>query len=169
MGNVSLYFWESCIVEPMEMDPEVFTITPLVRTGPYAWAESGEPGIKARHDRGEPVSNLPLSVAVEKKLPEAEGGTDEDGRNANGRMVVWGSVISLTNPVMKFSDLQIDYAVNQFRWLLDREPRGGGIPQIITPVEATQKELTRIRWVTHAGFPGLAVAIGILVWFLRRK
>lgn len=144
---------------------------PLARTGPQSWPETSQfnPGDRARPDaEGEERSEHSVIVAVEKPAT-----SPRDERHKTARLVVWGSAAALTNYVLHpgfLQEGQVQYLVNNFRWLMDRElleiqPKKSA-PR---PPDVSPSTLDKLKWVAILGFPSLGIALGLLTWFLRRK
>ena len=121
-----------------------------------------------------------LAGILTTKLPQAPGATDyilRDWRSAGLRawkIDVWGTSLPFTNAVLQtpyvFQQVQGQYVVNHFRWLLERplldiEPK----KTVVKPLEMTGPALDQLWWVINVGFPAFGVALGLLAWFLRRK
>jgi hypothetical protein len=168
MANVTFRLPDCAPVDPVDKRDPAWTILPLVRSGPASWEEKGPmgPGVNPKPDPPEErVGNLPLVVAVEKPASKNPG--------KRAKLVVWGSVAPFTNAVLNAGglpqELQVQYVANHFRWLAHREMVGIDPQKIsVKPLEMSAEALARLRWVVLAGFPAFGVALGVLVWFLRR-
>jgi hypothetical protein len=168
MANVTFRLPDCAPVDPVDKRDPNWVIVPLVRSGPASWEEKGSigPGVSPKPDPPEErVGNLPLIVAVEKPASKASG--------RRAKLIVWGSAAPFTNAVLFaggiLQDLQIQYVANHFRWLAHRDLVGIDPQKIsVKPLEMSAEALVRLRWVVLAGFPAFGVALGILVWFLRR-
>lgn len=64
-----------------------------------------------------------------------------------------------------------EYAINCYRWLLERE---GDI--VIpakefkaTPLTLKPEEQKKIFWLSILAFPSIGIILGVIVWFFRRK
>ena len=165
MSDGSLLMHDSCTVEPVEKGPGWKTV-PLAQSGPESWGEKGPlgPDARPRPDGDEPRGEQNLIVAVEKSLP----------KGGKGKLVVWGSAIPLTNiglsPGGFVNRLQIQYLVNTFRWLMDREVMEvGSVRMAIEPLQMSPRSVSQVKWITRVAFPLVGVILGILAWLFRRK
>jgi len=133
------------------------TVDALAFSGPES-VLLGEPGL--------PPRAYPLMVAVEQK-PVA-GVTNPRGIM---RMIVTGDSIFLDNQMMDAAANRdfLGYAIN---WLLDRTEFLKDIgPRPITEYRLvmTQTEEQHVNWILLVALPGGVLALGCLVWFVRRK
>lgn len=171
MGNTQIIFPDSCTVDPVDKKDPNWVIADVIRSGARAWAETDRPGGKDRPkwDPGEARGNLPLIVAIEKPVA-----APVDPKKSKARLLVSGSVAGLTNQILApggmVNEHQVQYTVNFFRWLLNREQIELKPPAINQqPVLISPEAMMRVWWVVQVGLPGLGVVLGIVVWFLRRK
>jgi hypothetical protein len=171
MGNSYVVMPESCPVDPEDPQRPDWRVNSLVRSGPQSWEEKGplDPQARPRRDGDERGGNLPLVVAVEKPASRAP-----EGSGKKAKLIVWGSAAALTNAFLSpggaMDSRQVDYVINNFRWLADR----GALEIGPTPVkegfvDIQMPAMVRLRWVVLAGFPLLGVLLGLMTWFLRRK
>ncbi len=171
MQNAAILFPECGTVSPVEKKDPAWRIQDLIRSGPNSWAETWPPapGVRPKPDPGERVGHLPLIVAVEKPA-----GKPRDGKHTKARLLVWGGVIPLANPVLSpggiARELEVLYAVNNFRWVMARETLEiQPLKVSMKPLEMSPAALEKVRWVTLGLFPAVGVLLGLGVWFLRRK
>lgn len=170
MAGAFLTMADSCSVEPLEKGPGWKTV-PLAQSGPESWAEKGPvgPDDRPRPDKDESQGPQNLIVAVEKALPESGSGGPRQAK-----LVVWGSAHPLTNsglsPGGYVNAFQLQYVVNTFRWLMDRETMEvGSRPVRIDPLQMSPRELNQVWWISSVGFPMVGVILGVLAFLFRRK
>jgi hypothetical protein len=169
MANVQFVLPQCCTVDPVLRRDNTWTITPLAAAGPNSWEEKGEVGIsKSKRDADEREGDMKLIVAVEKvaKFPM-------DEKHKMARIVVWGSALPFTNDLLRspavFNNVQGQYVVNHFRWLMDRQLIQEAKDVRRKPVVMSAQALDQLSYVINWGFPAFGIALGLLVWFLRRK
>ncbi len=170
MANAYITMPDSCAVDPVEKGAGWKTV-PLAQSGPESWGEKGPvgPDDRPRPDKDERRGEQNLIVAVEKAVPKAGGG--EPGK---AKLVVWGSVHPLTSPGLSpgghVNQYQLQYVVNAFRWLMDRETMEvGGRGVVVEPIQMSPAAISQVWWIAVVGFPLVGVALGILAFFFRRK
>jgi hypothetical protein len=172
MANVSLLVPDAMPLLPVEKPPRDVTVTPLARSGPQSWEETGatgpdaNPGFDPVNERPGP---LPLVVAAEKAASKSQ-----DPERKKAKLVVWGSVTPFTNSVLFVrgfeQTLQVEYVANNFRWLASREVLGIQPTQVsVKPLELSAGALKRLNLVIQWGFPSFGVLLGVVAWFVRRK
>jgi hypothetical protein len=108
---------------------------------------------------------IPLIAAVEKGA--IQGITADRGAT---RMVVVGESLFLANAAIKY-DSNREFARNAINWLLNRDVLVQGIgsrPIKEYRIAMTTGELSTVRWLLMAGFPGGVLFLGFLVWLRRR-
>jgi hypothetical protein len=108
---------------------------------------------------------IPLAVAVEKGA--IQGLTADRGA---ARLVVVGDSYFLANTVMQV-EANRDFARGAVNWLVNRDVLVQGIGARSVKeyrITMSESELTRVRWLFLAGFPGGVLFIGFLVWLRRR-
>lgn len=115
---------------------------------------------------GVPPRAYPLMVAVEQKPVAGVANT-----RGTMRMVVTGDSIFLSNQSIENAGNRdfLGYAVN---WLLDRSVLLEGIgPRPVTEFRLimTHGQQTNVRWLLLGALPGGVLALGWLVWLVRRK
>jgi len=170
MANMQFLLPSTCTVDPVSKRDANYTITPLAMAGPGSWEEKGDVsvGSNPQPDADERVGNMKVIVAVEKLV------TRKDAKRKTSKIDVWGSSLPFTNALLNnpgvFQNVQGQYVVNHFRWLMERElfdiePK----KVLIKPLEMSGEALSHLKWVVCFGFPAFGVCLGILAWFLRRK
>jgi hypothetical protein len=108
---------------------------------------------------------IPLMVAVEKGA--IQGITLDRGAT---RIVVVGESFFLTNAGIEH-EANRDFARSALHWLLSRDVLLEGIgPRPIKEyrITLTAGELSTLRWLFLAGFPGGVLCLGFVVWLRRR-
>jgi len=113
-----------------------------------------------------PPRSYPLMVAVEQK-PVAGMVTPRGSM----RMVVVGDSLFLGNDCIEAGGNRdfVGFAAN---WLLDRQQLLSGIgPRPVTEFRLllTKPQEQQIRWLLLGVLPGGVLALGCLVWYVRRK
>jgi ABC-type uncharacterized transport system involved in gliding motility auxiliary subunit len=109
--------------------------------------------------------SIPVMVAVEKGA--IQGITADQGA---ARIVVAGDSYFLANAAIQI-EANRDFARNAVNWLLSRDILLQGIgARAIKEYRVTMSpaELTSVRWLFLAGFPGGVLFLGFLVWLRRR-
>jgi hypothetical protein len=170
MANVFFVMPQSCTIDPISKRDANYTITPLTMAGPSSWEEKGEVGAGAnpKPDADERVGGMKVIVTVEKNV------TRKDANRKAAKIDVWGSALPFTNALLQngyvFQNVQGQYIVNHFRWLMERELLDIEPKKVkVRPLEMSAEALTNLRWVVCFAFPGFGICLGILAWFLRRK
>jgi hypothetical protein len=173
MANAQIVLPECATVDPIEKKNPKWRVTPLAMSGAAAWEERGDlgPGAKSPGPDGEErTGNLKLIVAVEKPAEKPA----DPAKPANTRIVVWGSAGAFTNAALNpqrfFQQVQVQYVVNHFRWLMERELFDIQPTKIsVKPLEMSDAAFARLWWTVVAGFPAFGIFLGAVAWFLRRK
>lgn len=116
--------------------------------------------------RGITPRSYPLMVAVEQSSVKGVA-------NPNGgmRMVVIGDSLCFENLIIA-AGANEDFAGDIANWLLDRPTLLNGIgPAPVTELRLlmTPTQVRNVRWLLLAALPGVALALGGLVWLRRRK
>ena len=149
-------------VTKAEKPPPGIVETMLVETSPDGWGETNlrqlESGIKK--EPGDTPGPVSLAVAV--------GGADE--KNAKSpRLVVVGNSRFASNGALANGANGIFFA-SAVHWLAGTEKQIGIAPK--TPEQAsvslTDAQVRRIGLISILGMPGLAVLLGLWVWYKRR-
>lgn len=168
MVNLGYYLPDCCTVDPLIRKDPYWKIAALAMAGEYSWEEKGEtgPGSRPRRDGDERGGNMKLITAVERQFK----GDDKKRM----KLDVWGSVSPFTDTVLRSGnrpqEVQVQYLVNHFRWLLDKDImdlKPETFP--VRPLLLKDDQLSRLNWVVFAGFPAFGLALGFLAWFVRRK
>jgi ABC-type uncharacterized transport system involved in gliding motility auxiliary subunit len=144
--------------------PEGVAESMLVETSPDGWGETNlkqlESGIKKEPDD----TPGPVSLAI------ALGPSDEKKADAKTpRVVVVGNSRFASNGALANGANGVFFA-NAVHWLTGREKQIGIAPK--TPEQAavslTDAQVRRIGIVSILGLPGLAILLGLWVWYKRR-
>ena len=143
------------------------SVIPLFFTSDKSWSETQVEETTATFDKntGDKRGPFSLGVAVER------GATQEalDVQIKPSRMVVFGDSDFVSNGSMVGGNS--DLFMSALNWVLDREELIAIAPKPIEEVKLslTRKQLNGMFWLNVAGIPGVAVALGLLVWLRRRK
>lgn len=171
MVNLQFDMPEACTIDAVPRKDPAWRITPLAMAGATSWAETGEigPDRRPRPDGDERQGDLKLIVVVEKPASRKI-----DDRHKTAKLDVWGSVMPFTNAVLypagRRNDLQLQYVINHFRWLMDRELMTIKPESIsVRPLDLTADQVGKLKGIVLIGFPAFGVALGLLAWFFRRK
>lgn len=153
------------------------TVTTLVVTSKDAWGEVSyrvqripeyNPGYDIRNDRPglEPADHLGIAIASERV--SARAGLDFSVRG--GRIVVFGTGDLIANNRVALPG-NLDIFLSAVNWAVDRDTQFN-IP--VRPIERYQlslsaAELSRFRSALLLGLPGAALALGLIVYWTRRR
>jgi ABC-type uncharacterized transport system involved in gliding motility auxiliary subunit len=151
-------------VTKAEKPPEGLAETMLVETSPDGWGETNLKNLDAgiQKDPGDTPGPVSLAVAV--------SAADEKKADAKApRLVVIGNSRFATNGALSNGANGILFG-NVMHWLAGSEKQVGIPPK--TPEQAslslTDAQVRRIGIICVFGLPGLAVLLGIWVWYRRR-
>jgi hypothetical protein len=168
MVNLGFVLPDCCTVDPIPRKDVYWKITPLAMAGPNSWEEKGDlsPARTPRRTPDERQGNMKLITVVERQFKEPD--------RKKMKLDVWGSVAPFTDAVLYANrmaqEVQIQYVINHFRWLLDREVMDIKPERIeVKPLLLNDDQLTHLFWIVMAGFPAFGVVLGVLAWFVRRK
>ncbi|MDB6167852.1 MAG: hypothetical protein JWM88_716 [Verrucomicrobia bacterium] len=153
------------------------TVTTLAVTSTAAWGEVSyrlhtapeyNPGYDIKNDRPglEPPDHLAVAIASERVNVRA--GLDFSVRG--GRLVVFGTGDLVANNRIALPG-NLDIFLSAVNWSVDRDTQFN-IP--VRPIERLQlslsaSELARLRTVLLLGLPGIALLLGLLVYWTRRR
>ncbi len=143
------------------------SVVPLFFSSDKSWSETQVEATSAQFDEdtGDKRGPFSLAVAVER------GATQKmlDVQIKPSRMVVFGDSDFVSNGSMVGGNA--DIFMSSLNWLLDREELMPISPKPIEEVKLslTRKQLRNMFWVNVAGIPAVAVVLGMLVWYRRRK
>jgi ABC-type uncharacterized transport system involved in gliding motility auxiliary subunit len=151
-------------VGKIEPAPEDLAATMLVETTEEGWGETGlsrlEEGVKK--DPQDTPGPVPIAYAV--------GAADEKKETERSpRLVVVGNSRFVANGSLG-NAANANLFLNAVHWLAGAEKRIGIAPK--TPEQAslslTEAQVRRIGLFSVFGLPGLAVLLGVWVWYRRR-
>ncbi len=143
------------------------SVTPLAMTSDKSWSETQVADTSAKFDEntGDRPGPFSLAVAVER------GAAQEmlDVQIQPSRMVVFGDSDFACNGGLVGGNQ--DLFMNALNWLLDREELMAIAPKPIEEVRVglSKKQLHKQIWINVVGIPVLAVVLGLIVGFRRRK
>lgn len=142
-------------------------VEPLVQTSEKSWSETqvAEPSARFDADSGDLPGPLTLGVAVERGAAQ----TVLDVQIKPSRMVVIGDSGFIANGGLVGGNQ--DLFMNALNWLVDREELMAIAPKPLEEVRLSlsRKQLGHQFWMNVCGVPGVAVLLGLLVWYRRRK
>ncbi len=157
------------------------SVTELMRTSIEGWGETDLQNLdqveSQDSDRQGPVS-LAVAVTGDSSVPDqlvagAESASESEGADSamsRLRMVVVGDSDFATNAQLQ-NVPNATLLSNMLNWLVERETLVGIPPKQPEQVRLTlsRSELGRVTWLVLLVLPGLAVALGIVVYLRRRR
>ncbi len=160
-------FWDdACALTPLgRPEQSDLLLEPLIWTGNDAWVDL--PGVDRRY-------NHQFDPGVEdRKGPYVLGYavTRKEGGRERGRAVVLGAASELADKDVNGAPANRDFGLNLIDWLTEREqlisiaPR----PFDVIQVDLTPKEFGTILLYVVVGVPGIALLLGVAIWWLRRN
>jgi len=160
-------------VEPLEADAQESeaedrpVVAPLAMTSEKSWSETQVKESSARYDPNTGDLRGPITLAVAVERGASRKALDVQIRPS--RMVVFGDSDFVSNGALAGGNQ--DLFMSALNWLIDREVLMAIAPKPIEEVklELTHRQLQRLFWVNVLGLPFVAVLVGLLVWFRRRK
>ncbi len=143
---------------------EGVTSTILLTTSESGWGEIDLARLLASGEAGKDDTDVPgpVSLAV---AAEREGGED-----ARWRLVVAGDADFLTNDYLVNAGNR-SFALNALSWLAQREASLGIAPREPEQVSLflSQAQMRAVTLISLVGLPGLAILVGVAVWWRRRS
>ena len=137
--------------------------TSLALTSPEGWGETKTTVPAFQFNEGEDLKGpVPIAVAAERDAAAQEG--------ARTRLVVIGDSEFLIDG--QLSNLgNRDFLLGGVFWLLEQEQRIGIGPKTLEALKLnlTGKQLSNILWLSLLGMPLLCGALGVGMWWLRRR
>jgi ABC-type uncharacterized transport system involved in gliding motility auxiliary subunit len=139
------------------------TSTILLTTSKEGWGETDLAGILARKPISKDEKDVqgPVSLAV--------AAQSEKDRDNGWRMVVVGDSDFVSNEQLANAG-NLNLALNAVNWLAKREQALGIAPR--TPEQVSiflsQAQMRTVTLISLVGLPGLAVMLGVVVWWRRR-
>ncbi len=151
-------------VTKAEKPPEGLAETMLVETSPDGWGETNLKNLDAGIKKEKDDTPGPVSIAV--ALSAAD---DKKADSRAPRLVVIGNSRFAANGAIENGANGMLFA-NAAHWLAGNEKQIGIAPK--TPAQSslslTEAQVARIGWAAIAGLPGLAILLGLWVWYRRR-
>jgi ABC-type uncharacterized transport system involved in gliding motility auxiliary subunit len=156
------------------------SLTELLRTSAEGWGETDLENLQAveqgEDDLAGPVS---LGVAVEIAAGEAaeppavdgeESEVEPESEGTSGRLVVIGDSDFATNSQLANVG-NAELLANAMNWLVERETLLGIPPKEPEQVRLslTEDQLRWVNWLVLLIMPALAIALGVAVYFRRRR
>ena len=165
--KLPVIFQFSRSVAKAEKPPEGIAESMLVETSAEGWGERDLKNLASEVAKGPNDTPGPVSLAV------AVGPADENKPAPNGaktpRFVLTGNSRFATNGAIANGANGIFFA-NTIHWLAGAEKQMGIPPK--TPDQSsltlTESQLRRVAIASIAGLPGLAILLGLWVWYRRR-
>jgi ABC-type uncharacterized transport system involved in gliding motility auxiliary subunit len=150
-------------VTKAEKPPEGLTELMLVETSPEGWGETNLKDLDAGIKKDPEDTQGPVSLAV--SLAAAD--TKADAKMP--RLVVIGNSRFAANGAIENGANGALFA-NAAHWLVGSEKQVGIPPKTPaqTSLSLTDAQVNRLAWAAVVGLPGLAVLLGIWVWYRRR-
>jgi ABC-type uncharacterized transport system involved in gliding motility auxiliary subunit len=135
--------------------------------GPEGSEEADEEGVEAEAGEGTPGEETPEARAA----GDPDDADADEARSAGMRLVVVGDSDLATSTFLQVGPGNQTFVNNVFNWLIERETLLG-IPAKRPEQVRLQMTPSQIRGsvaLVVLGLPGLALALGIWVWFRRRR
>ncbi|MEP0775485.1 MAG: GldG family protein [Acidobacteriota bacterium] len=136
----------------------------LLTTSEAGWGETDLSRLLSSGQAGKDSTDVagPVSLAV---AAQAEGET-----KPAWRLVVVGDADFLTNDYLVNAGNR-SFALNAVGWLVQREAALGIAPRQPEQVSLflSQAQMRTITLISLVGLPGLAIAVGVIVWWRRRR
>jgi ABC-type uncharacterized transport system involved in gliding motility auxiliary subunit len=150
-------------VTKAEKPPEGLTETMLVETSPEGWGETNLKDLDAGIKKDPEDTQGPVSLAVSLSAADAKA----DAKMP--RLVVIGNSRFAANGAIENGANGTLFA-NAAHWLVGSDKQVGIPPKTPaqTSLSLTDAQVNRLAWAAVVGLPGLAVLLGIWVWYRRR-
>jgi ABC-type uncharacterized transport system involved in gliding motility auxiliary subunit len=150
-------------VTKAEKPPEGLTETMLIETSPEGWGETNLKDLDAGIKKDPEDTQGPVSLAVSLSAADAKA----DAKMP--RLVVIGNSRFAANGAIENGANGTLFA-NAAHWLVGSEKQVGIPPKTPaqTSLSLTDAQVNRLAWAAVVGLPGLAVLLGIWVWYRRR-
>ena len=150
-------------VTKAEKPPEGVAESMLVETSPEGWGETDLTHLDSQIEKGPGDTPGPVSLAV------AAGPADENAADKAARLVVIGnSRFAASGSISNGANGAL--FANAVHWLAGSEKQIGIPPK--TPEQSSlalsEAQVRRIGLASIVGLPGLAVLLGLWVWYRRR-
>lgn len=152
-------------VTPGTANPEL-TAVPLVRTSPKGWGEVDFQNESFRFDEDDDLKG-PVSIGV---AVEADPGKCGDRPIKDVRVVALGDSEFISNS--QITNLaNANLFLNAVNWLTSRENLISIRPKMPEQLRMrlNAAQMKQIFWLVWVVLPGLAVLLGLVIWWRRRK
>ncbi len=154
--------------------------TPLLRTMPRSWSETGPLEGEVRYDKGKDVPGpLTIGVALQRPQPQPDGGPTKGAKNSASaaksstgqqRVIVVGDGDFLSNTYLG-NGANLELGERMINWLAHDDALIRIPPKVATDTKLVMSPTT--GYLIGFGFlfvlPGGLVAAGIVIWLKRRK
>lgn len=139
-------------------------LQPLIQASKGFWGETHHTENAVYFDPKEDHIDPVVAASVEKGAPN-----DDRLRVDSSRLIAVGGSAFLTNDNLTEADL--DFVLNGINWLLDREEIIGIAPKPAhnLSLNLTESQMHLMALLVMLAIPGCAGALGIVVWFKRRR
>ncbi|VGO20134.1 GldG family protein [Pontiella sulfatireligans] len=143
------------------------SVAPLAMTSDKSWSETQVDDSNAKFDEetGDLRGPITLAVAIER------GAAQEllDVQIKPSRVVVIGDSDFVSNGSMVGGNL--DFFMSALNWLLDREELIAISPKPIEEIKLSlsRGQLKQLFWINVVAIPLVAVGMGLIIWYRRRK
>ncbi len=136
---------------------------PLVLTTPYAWVDLN-PGEKPQPEEGERVGQMPLALAITRRVSAPNPITGE------ARIVVFGDSDILAG-TLGITPANLNLVLNSFAWATQQIQKITIRPpdRDISTIDLTDAQLDTVRLLAMDVFPTALLAIGLSIWLTRRS
>lgn len=150
-------------VTKAEKPPEGLTEAMLIETSPEGWGETNLKNLDAGIKKDPEDTQGPVSLAVSLSASDAKA----DAKMP--RLVVIGNSRFAANGALENGANGMLFA-NSAHWLVGSEKQVGIPPKTPaqTSLSLTDAQVNRLAWAAVVGLPGLAVLLGLWVWYRRR-
>ncbi len=173
LKSYTISLQQACPMEVEQAAGPGLSAEPLLR-GTMSWGETDyrprdeEPAqFNPDRDLAPPIT-VAAAVGPRKPPPGLPPGMEEA---ADGpRLVVFGSSLSFVNDALAVQPANLYLLQNAVHWAARKERLGVPGRTIETmPAQVTEGQLLAGRYAFIIGVPALIVALGIAVWFVRRR
>ena len=167
-GNLRLGISQSLSVPDKKNADAGKDVKTLMETGSRDWGETDMKSIDTKNPEfnagADHAGPLVLGVAIDGGAVGG-GGVSLDGT----RVVAVGASDFLINK--SIDSTQADFFLNAMNWLVGQTHALGISPKVPKEFNVTlsESQISQITLIIFFGFPAAALAIGVLVWFRRRK
>ncbi|MGE5412642.1 MAG: hypothetical protein ACM3NW_00585, partial [Syntrophomonadaceae bacterium] len=151
-------------VTKAEKPPEGLAEAMLLETTPDGWGETNLKDLDTGLKKDAADTPGPVSLAV--SLSSAD---EKKAAGKAPRLVVIGNSRFATNGAIQNGANAMLFA-NSIHWLAGSEKQVGIAPKTPaqTSLSLTESQVQRLGWGAIVGLPGIAVLLGVWVWYRRR-